>query len=137
MGTKYIIEKGWKCVDDEGSVCDEEDLENEDTTYYLYKGDEIWRFRNGRCVETSFKRFEDTLRKALTFGEQIRNELIFTEHCIRTTAGWLVVCEWHRKKLNKLGLVVGDKINIPKKFTTAQKRYALENFESILVKTSM
>ena len=134
---EYRIEKGWKCVDDEGSCCDEEDLEYGDITYYLYKGDEIWRFRNGRCVPTSFKRFEDTLRKALRFGEQVRKELIFQKDCIRSDAGWVIVCSWHRKELDKLGLVVGDKINIPKKFTTAQKHYALENFEEILSRTSV
>ena len=133
--TEYIIEKGWKCINEEGCFCGREDLEETGYTLYLYKDDEIWRFRNGRCRQTSFKRFEDTLRKALKFGEKIRKRLIFQEDCVRYEDGTVIVRGWHREELKRLGLVVGDKINIPEKFTTAQKHYALEYFEEILTRT--
>ena len=133
--TEYIIEKGWKCINEEGYFCGREDLEETGSTLYLYKDDEIWRFRNGRCRQTSFKRFEDALRKALKFGEQMRKKLVFKEDYILTNAGWVAVCQQHRVALKNLGLVVGDKINIPEKFTTAQKHYTLEYFEEILTRT--
>lgn len=129
----WTVENGWTVVDDEGWVCSERSLDRKDLTFYIYKDDEIWRFRNGRCRKTTFKRFEDLMRKALKLAQKT-DLTFFEDDGVYTPDGGALVCDEHLRELRKLGFVRGEKIIIPEKFNAAQKEYALLNVEDILVR---
>jgi len=128
---KWTLAEGWTIANTEAGVpLVVECLECKDDTMYIYKGEEIWRFRNGRCVETTFKRFEDLMRKALKLAQEDEN-LFWTDDGVYTSDGSLLACNEHLTRMQELGFVHGEKILIPEKFNAAQKEYALLNADEI------